>query len=117
MSTEKYTATGTISTISPEQTRGTYTFRTVALTIHDDKDSKYDQIVQFELGSRNMGEADKVATGDAATVSFNLRGREWTDPKSGVVKVFNTLDAWRIEAVAGANKSEPVPDHPEDIPF
>ena len=34
--------------------------------------------------------------GDQVEVSFNLRGREWTSP-DGVVKYFNTLDAWRIE--------------------
>ena len=36
------------------------------------------------------------AVEDQVEVSFNLRGREWTSP-DGVVKYFNTLDAWRIE--------------------
>ena len=28
---------------------------------------------------------------------FNLRGREWTNPE-GVVKHFNSIDAWKITA-------------------
>jgi len=35
-------------------------------------------------------------------VSFGLKGREWTDPKTGQIKVFNTLDAFRVEAVTSA---------------
>jgi len=41
---------------------------------------------------------DTVGIGQDVEVSFNLRGREWTDPKTGQIKVFNTLDAFRIEA-------------------
>ena len=34
--------------------------------------------------------------GDEIEVSYNLRGREWTNP-DGVVKYFNTLECWRID--------------------
>jgi len=35
-----------------------------------------------------------------------LRGREWTSPQ-GEVKYFNTLDAWRVEAVNKAMSASP----------
>jgi hypothetical protein len=35
-------------------------------------------------------------------VYFNLRGREWQKSPDSEVKVFNTLDAWKIEAGVAA---------------
>ena len=116
---EKYTATGTIHKIGQEQTRGTFTFKLITLMTED---GKYPQTVEFQLAARNIGEADKVKVNDEATVHFNLRGREWTKPETGEVKVFNTLDAWKIEPVAGQNQSKPDDASAEgvendDIPF
>ena len=48
---------------------------------------------------------DSVRVGDELKVHFNLRGREWTSPKDGVTKYFNTLEAWRIEKVGGAGSA------------
>ena len=45
---------------------------------------------------------DNFKEGDQVEVFFNLRGREWTNPQ-GEVKVFNTLDAWKIESETGAS--------------
>ena len=114
---EKYTATGIIETIQEQQTRGSFTFQTFTLEIPDEK---YPQFIEMQLAARNMAEIAKVKEGDTCTVSFNLRGRHWTDPKTNAVKTFNTLDCWRIEPVAGQSKSDDVPGGaPEDdgIPF
>jgi hypothetical protein len=46
------------------------------------------------------------------TVSFNLRGREWTSPK-GEVKYFNSLEAWKIEK---GNAGESPEKHYEEVP-
>lgn len=114
---EKYTATGIIEAIGEEQTRGTFTFQLFTLEIPDEK---YPQFIEMQLAARNMAEIAKVKVGDTCTASFNIRGRHWTDPKTGVVKTFNTLDCWRIEPVAGG-KAEPPPadDFGQDdsIPF
>jgi single-strand DNA-binding protein len=118
---EKYQATGTIRAIGQEQTRGSFTFQLLTLMIED---GKYPQTVEFQLASRNLSELEKVKVNDKATVHFNLRGREWTKPDTGEVKVFNTLDAWKIEPVASADRAAPAddfgaggPDMDEDIPF
>ena len=52
---------------------------------------------------------------DQVEVSFNLRGREWTSP-DGVVKYFNTLDAWRIEKAGAATTVAPTSAPMEQIP-
>ena len=41
----------------------------------------------------NLIQHNKV--GDVVDVSINLRGREWTNPQ-GEVKVFNTIEAWKV---------------------
>jgi hypothetical protein len=52
-------------------------------------------------------------------VSFNLKGREWVSPK-GETKYFNTLQAFKIEAIVGNVASVPTIDmsgDDEELPF
>ena len=63
-----------------------------------DTASQYPQHVSFQLTQDRTSLLDNVNEGDKITVSFNLRGREWTSPQ-GEVKYFNTLEAWKIEVV------------------
>ena len=48
---------------------------------------------------------ESINIGDKIKVSFNLRGREWTNP-NGEVRYFNTIDAWRVEKV-GSEQAQP----------
>ena len=73
-------------------------------TIVDKPESEYPQIVQFELHKDRCDTIDTFKLGDSVRVSFNLKGREWTD-KEGVVKTFNTLQAWAIVKLSA--KKEP----------
>ncbi|MCH1478526.1 MAG: DUF3127 domain-containing protein [Crocinitomicaceae bacterium] len=61
-----------------------------------DTSSMYPQDVMFQSVQDKCDMLNDYAVEDQVEVSFNLRGREWTSP-DGVVKYFNTLDAWRIE--------------------
>ena len=56
----------------------------------------YPQDIMFQAAQDKYAMLDAFNENDQVTVSFNLRGREWTSPQ-GEVKYFNTLDAWRIE--------------------
>lgn len=67
-----------------------------------DTSSMYPQDVMFQSVQDKCAILDEFSVEDAVEVSFNLRGREWTSP-DGVVKYFNTLDAWRIEPMGQAN--------------
>lgn len=71
------------------------------------EDGKYPQDIQFQTTNDKCDALNTFAVGSDVTVAFNLRGREWTSPQ-GEVKYFNSLDAWRIEASAGA----PIADAP-----
>ena len=61
-----------------------------------DTSSMYPQDVMFQSVQDKCDMLNGYSVEDQVEVSFNLRGREWTSP-DGVVKDFNTLDAWRIE--------------------
>lgn len=89
------------------------------------QDEKYPQLVQFQLVNDRASLLDGFKSGDQIEVSFSLRGREWTNPKSGEVKVFNTLDAFRVERVGSSPAPAPKPTpaaqtadgDEEDLPF
>lgn len=94
----------------------------------DTKSGQYDQVIALQLTQDNVDMIDAHKVGDEVNVSFDLRGREWTSPKDGQVKYFNTLSAWRIEAttaVAATETSAPPPsvndapmvDETDDLPF
>ena len=85
----------------------------------------YPQYISFELTQDRCPELDKFKVGETVNVTFNLRGREWTDKNTGVVKYFNTLEAWRIQTVesggqtVAAKNDIGIPDNEEsgDLPF
>lgn len=96
-----------------------------------DASSMYPQDILFQLTQDKTSLIDGFQPNDQIEVSFNLRGREWTSPQ-GEVKYFNTLEAWRIEKMGGAqNASAPAAaqtssvadltadnnDEGEDLPF
>lgn len=87
-----------------------------------DESSQYPQHLLFQLTQDKTSLIDQYNEGDEITVHFNLRGREWTSP-TGEVKFFNTLEAWRIEAGAGAAPKASAPaavieaSQEDDLPF
>ena len=88
-------------------------------------DEKYPQVILFQLVNDKCGLLDTISNGEEVEISFNLRGREWTNPTSGEVRVFNTLDAFRVERVgsspAPAPKAAPATQtataDEDDLPF
>lgn len=60
-------------------------------------DGKYPQTVSIEAQQDFCDELDKFAEGENVTVQFDIRGREWVDPKTNQTKVFNTIKAFKIE--------------------
>ena len=57
---------------------------------------QYPEYIKLECIQDKCNILDNFKIGQDVTVSINLKGRKWTDPK-GEVKYFNTLQAWRIE--------------------
>lgn len=86
---------------------------------------QYPEFLKFELIQSNCDQLDNIQVGSEISVTFNLKGRKWTD-KQGKVVYFNSLQAWRIEPAAPNNENEnPVPDQiwtnqdqsDDDLPF
>jgi hypothetical protein len=91
--------------------------REFVLTVPHDQ---YPQHVAFQLTQAKCDNINSYGVGQNVTVSFNLRGREWTSPQ-GEVKYFNTLEAWRIESAGSsapeAAITEVIPGDDEELPF
>jgi hypothetical protein len=65
-------------------------------TFSIETDDKFTQIVEFQTANDKCDLLDGLGVTQQITVHFNLRGREWTNTE-GEVKVFNTLDCWKID--------------------
>jgi len=74
-------------------------------TVIDNPATEYPQIVQFELHKDKCDTIDSFKPGDVVKVSFNLKGRDWTN-KEGEVKTFNTLQCWAIVKLGAEKKKE-----------
>lgn len=57
----------------------------------------------------NLPELDEIRIGDIITVSANLRGSNWNNPKSGLTEVINSFNLWKIEINRTTAKNNAVP--------
>lgn len=74
-----------------QQISDKFSKREIAITTAD----QYPQTVLLQFSNDKCTLLDNVRVGDNVTISYNLRGRIWTD-KNGVEKIFNTIDGWNI---------------------
>lgn len=83
-----------------------------------DHNGQYPQHIPFQVTQDRCGLLDKHNVGDEVKVHFNLRGREWTDPKDGEVKYFMNLEGWKIESVtAGAGQAAAASSTGEQVAY
>ncbi len=75
----------------------TDTFQKREFVVEYSDNPQYPEYIKFELIQDKCGLLDNFKVGDEVVVHFNLKGRKWTDPQ-GVVKYFNSLQAWRLES-------------------
>lgn len=69
---------------------------------------QYPEYLKFEMIQDKCAILDSYNVNDSVEVYFNLKGRKWTDPK-GVVKYFNSLQAWKIEGAGNNSQQGPPP--------
>ena len=117
-----YTLKGALKMIN-ETVQISDSFKKREFVVIDDS-GQYEQTVLFQAVQDRCELLDKLKEGDKVEVTFFLRGREWTNPKDGIIKVFNSLDAWKIEktedgpAVATEGNAETfVAEADDDLPF
>src|ERR1700743_3981174 len=90
-------------------------FKKRDLSIEYMENPQYPEYLKFETVQDKTAILDTVKVGDDVEVFFNLRGRPWTD-KTGKKSYFNSMQAWRINVLAGASAaSAPEYAAPADI--
>lgn len=93
-----------IEKIFPAQ-QVTASFKKREFVVEFAENPQYPEYVKFECIQDKCDMLDNFSAGQLVTISFNLKGRKWTDPK-GEDKYFNTLQAWRISADNGESQSQ-----------
>jgi hypothetical protein len=101
--TENMEIKGKIHEIS-EVTNVTDTFKKRELIVEYAENPSYPEFIKFEALQDKVSLFDNFKVGDQVEVSFNLRGRPWTD-RNGKTSYFNTLVVWRITALTGAGQN------------
>lgn len=111
----------------------TDSFKKRDLIVEYAENPQFVEYIKFETHQDRTSILDGLNVGDEVEVSFNLRGRPWTN-KEGVTTYFNSLIAWRVNKLAAAqpaaapqpsgagNYSPPVADNitegaDDDLPF
>lgn len=103
------------------------TFKKRDLIIEYAENPTYPEYIRFEALQDKTALFDNLKAGDEVEVSFNLRGRPWTD-KAGKTSYFNSLVVWRLTTVSGGSAAAapayapPVdlssaPGEDDDLPF
>ena len=99
-----------------ETAKVTDSFKKREFVVEYSENPQYPEFIKFEFIQEKCELLDNYSIGEEVEITFNLKGRKWTDPQ-GTVKYFNTLQAWRIDkksAVApSTGSSAPSMEEPE----
>lgn len=79
------------------------TFKKRDLVVAYCENPQFVEYIKFEANQDRVSIFDGLSVGQEVEVSFNLRGRPWTN-KEGVTTYFNSLVAWRVTKLS----SDPV---------
>lgn len=94
------------------------TFKKRDLIVEYAENPQYPEFLKFEAIQDKTALFDNLKVGDDVDVSFNLRGRAWTN-KEGVTSYFNSMTVWRINTASGAapaNNAAPAASTPAFAP-
>jgi hypothetical protein len=63
--------------------------------LHVETAGQYPKTIEVIFMQDKTAILDSYKVGDVVTIGINLNGREWTNPQ-GEIKVFNTVEGWKI---------------------
>lgn len=92
----------------------TESFKKRDLIVAYAENPQFVEYIRFEATQDRVNIFDNLAVGEEIEVSFNLRGRPWTN-KDGVTTYFNSLVAWRVTKLANTGSSASTPGY-ADMP-
>ena len=93
----------------------TDTFKKRDLIVQYAENPQFVEYIRFEATQDRTALFDSLNVGDEVEVSFNLRGRPWTN-KDGVTSYFNSLVAWRVAKVTAEPVKPGVSPQHTDVP-
>ena len=82
-----------------EVTQVSDTFKKREFVIEFSENPQYPEFVKLEFIQDKCALLDTITLGSEVEVSFNLKGREWTN-KQFEKQYFNTLQAWKINVLS-----------------
>lgn len=90
--------------------------------IIEDSSGKYPQHIPFQFTQDKVNDLNNFAPGQEVEISFNLKGRIWNNPKTGLDQCFGTNEGWKIEAIGSAPVAPQViaqstDNEVDDLPF
>lgn len=93
------TITGTIVSATPvKQVSETFRTRTFILKqLENFNGNTYENFIEFQLTNNNCDLINTVNPGQEVTVTYNPKGRMWTNPNTGVEICITNLNAWKIQ--------------------
>lgn len=86
------------------------TFKKRDLIIEYAENPTYPEFIRFEAIQDKTALFDTLKAGDEVEVSFNLRGRPWTN-KEGVTTYFNSLIVWRLTTLTNTPAAAGAPQY------
>lgn len=90
------------------------TFKKRDLIVEYAENPSYPEYLRFEAMQDKTSLFDGLKVGDEVEVSFNLRGRAWTD-KTGKTSYFNSMIVWRINTISNNAGAGATPDYAPPI--
>jgi hypothetical protein len=90
------------------------TFKKRDLIVEYAENPTYPEYLRFEAMQDKTNLFDGLKVGDEVEVSFNLRGRAWTD-KTGKTSYFNSMIVWRINTLSNSGAAGSTPDYAPPI--
>ena len=84
----------------------TESFKKRDLIVAHAENPQFVEYIRFEATQDRVNIFDNLTVGEDIEISFNLRGRPWTN-KEGVTTYFNSLVAWRVTKLAGTAAAAP----------
>ncbi|QQL49617.1 DUF3127 domain-containing protein [Mucilaginibacter ginkgonis] len=100
---------GKVHEVSPTQ-QVTETLKKRELILEYIENPQYPEYLKFEAIQDRCNLLDNVQVGDNVDVSFNLKGRPWTD-KTGKKTYFNSLQLWKINKIDGGAAGSSAPEY------
>ena len=92
----------------------TESFKKRDIVIAYAENPQFVEYIRLEATQDRTSIFDNLQVGDQVEVSFNLRGRPWTN-KEGQTTYFNSLVAWRVTKLTATAAAAPTPNY-NDMP-